>query len=114
VTLDDEFDLGRSPWAAADPTPQAAPPPVAVIRAEVPDAGKPKPIALVFPSSSGSTEPHVVIVIDVADGQQAVVCTCKAMRSIARRPLGCWAMVRSRAMLGLPEPTTQPPDVEVL
>jgi hypothetical protein len=62
----------------------------------------PAPIAIVFPSRSGGIG-HVVIALDF--DPKIVMCTCPAMRSLERRPGGCWAAAEARRMMGLPEVT---------
>lgn len=69
----------------------------------VPD-GLPDPVALIFPSRHGGT-PHVVNVYDMGGGDRAVLCRCDATRSLAKRPVGCWAMSKARRMLDIPDPT---------
>ena len=62
----------------------------------------PMPVAFVFGSRSGSETPHVVT--DLGLDPPELACTCPAMRSLAVRPAGCWAMVRVRQLLGWPQP----------
>lgn len=66
----------------------------------------PRPVSVTYASRSGGA-PHVVTVLDLADGSRALSCTCKAMRSIAYRPGGCWAMKAARRILGWPEPSAE-------
>jgi hypothetical protein len=108
--MTDEFDLQpgattrRAPWESTAPAP---------IRGAVPD-----PVALVFPSRSiGTGNPPHVVTVTSAD-TPFLTCTCQAFLGVLsaihgdddggrrRSPLGCWAMKRTRAILGLPEPAT--------
>lgn len=55
------------------------------------------PVCIIFPSRSGGSG-HIVTVQPT--GIEALACTCEAMLSLAHRPKGCWAMVRTRELLG--------------
>lgn len=56
--------------------------------------------AMVF-GSAHEGEPHIVTRQHLVDGD-AVMCTCPAALSIAKRPRGCWAMTYARTVWGIP------------
>lgn len=69
-------------------------------------ANVPDPVGFIFPSRSGRSSVHVVTLMVLGDeaATRVVACNCEAMRNLNRRPAGCWAMSRARAILRLPEP----------
>lgn len=108
---DDEFSLPARPFEPPEAVEELPPERSshATLRADTQriDAGGtphedvPSPIALVYPSRSGGG-PHVVTVLEMADGSRAVFCICAAMRSLNIRPQGCWAMQNARRLVGIP------------
>lgn len=94
---------------------EAAPEPDEAPRERLPDDPRPEvesgfridqalqPVALVYSSSKAAGRPHVVTVLDLARGDE-LVCTCRTVRSLMRRPEGCRHMVRTRELLGMPQP----------
>lgn len=52
-------------------------------------------------ASQREGEGHIVV-LHATEAGKAVMCNCPAVRSLNRRPKGCWAMVDARIIFGLP------------
>ena len=103
---DEPIQLDAFPDRDKRPPPPEAAPPRQPDPDELDSEDRPRlPVVVVWPSSSGGAGHAVGIVDDNRPPTPRLTCTCRGyLGFLTGAHTGCWAMKRTRKLLGLAEP----------